>query len=193
MSRIAVASLPASLRGMLEELASADAAASQKWILTLLQRHGPDIVAVLWRMLGREQDVCDAYQSVVCQLAARTNKGIRGDRGAYFYRAAMNAAIELMRRRKRERDRLAMVARRAHRPESPDVSANLDHLGMVDRVRQAVMDLPPHLRDVVVLHDLAGHDYRSVSRILGITDGTARVYRRQAVIRLSVMLAKEES
>src|SRR5512136_1545006 len=101
MARSAVCGLPASLRGMLEELASADAA-DQRWILALLQEHGPGVVAVLWRMLGREQDVLDAYQNVVCQLAARGPDGLGQNQGAYFYRAAINAAIELMRRHRRE-------------------------------------------------------------------------------------------
>ena len=194
MSRTTVVSLPASLRGMLAEQAAADATVGQKWILSLLQRHGPGVVSVLWRMLGREQDVLDAYQGVVCQLAARGPKGIGINRGGYFYRSAMNAAIEVHRRRRRENDRLETVARRqASLASSSRPAVNTDHLRLVEQMRSAVLALPKHLRDVVVLRDLAGLDYGRVSAILKITSGTARVYRRQAIIRLSAKLTKEES
>jgi len=193
MPRSAYGTLPASLRGMLEELASADAAAGQRWILSLLQRHGPGVVHVLWRMLGREPDVLDAYQTVVCHLAARGPDRTGRDRAAYFYRAAMNTAIEIIRRRGRERDRLERVACRhgagAIRP--PAVSSS-DRLRLVEHVREAILGLPAHLRDVIVLRDLAGMNYRQLSAVMNITSATARVYRRQAVLRMAARLAKEE-
>ncbi len=194
MAQAAVGSLPASLRGMLEELVSAEAAASQRWILALLKRHGPGVVALLWRMLGCEADVLDAYQTVVCQLAARGPRQVGRNRGAYFYRSAINAGIEVIRRRQRDRGRLhALAERQAQQPAPSAPGVYLEHVHLVDQIRTAVLALPDHLRDVIVLHDLVGLDYLRVSNILSITVGTARVYRRQAVIRLSEMLAKEES
>lgn len=192
--RTTATSLPAGLCGMLAELASADAAAGQRWILSLLQRHGPGVVVLLWRMLGREQDVLDAYQSVVCQLAARGPKNVGRNRGAYFYRSAINAAIEQVRRRQRDRRRLGELAeRQARRRTSDGPGAGLEHVRLLEQIRAAVMTLPSHLRDVVVLHDLAGFDYLRVSRTLKITQGTARVYRRQAIVRLADILAEESS
>jgi RNA polymerase sigma factor (sigma-70 family) len=193
MARTMVCGLPAGLRGMLEELASADAAADQRWILTLLEQHGPGVVNTLWRMLGREQDVLDAYQNVVCQLAARGPNGGGTNRAAYFYRSAINAGIELMRRRRREHDRLPKVAERCGpKPTATDSNVNVEHLHIVERMRAAILELPGHLRDVIVLRDLSGLDYRRVSAIMHISGGTARVYRRQAVIRLAAKLARED-
>jgi RNA polymerase sigma factor (sigma-70 family) len=192
MARGAAMCVPAELRGMLEELASADAGASQGWILALLREHGLSVVKVLWRMLGREQDVLDVYQTVVCQLAARGPDRAGRNRGAYFHRAAINTAIELIRRRQRERAHWPGVVQR-HEAASvaPDVGGRADHLRLVDDVRHAVAALPPHLRDVIVLRDFAGFDYARVARTLSITAATARVYRRQAVLRLAARLAKE--
>jgi len=193
MTSSTVANLPAGLRGMLAELAAADGAASQGWLLSLLQRDGPGVVAVLWRMLGREQDVLDVYQSVVCRLASRGAGRMGSDRGAYFYRSAINAAIELVRRRRREASRRSTAAEYARRSPLDESGATLEHLRLVERTRHAVLGLPPHLRDVIILHDLAGLNYQRVASILNITSGTARVYRRQAIVRLSVKLSKEES
>jgi DNA-directed RNA polymerase specialized sigma24 family protein len=46
---------------------------------------------------------------------------------------------------------------------------------------------------VVVLRDLTGMNYRRVSAIMNISTGTARVYRRQAIIRLGAKLARHAS
>ncbi len=43
--------------------------AGQEWVLTAMQRHGPALVTMLWRILGSEQDVCDAYQDTFIKLA----------------------------------------------------------------------------------------------------------------------------
>lgn len=190
MVRCALASLPASLRGVLEELASADAAASQRWIVSLLQEQGPGVIHVLWRMLGREQDVLDVYQTVVCHLASRGPALAGRNRAAYFYRSAINAAIESIRRHRRERERLPRVAATVRWVD--DTPACPEPQQIMERLRGAVHALPAHLRDVVVLRDLSGMKYRQVASILNITSGTARVYRRQAIVRLAAMLAREE-
>ena len=42
---------------------------SQRWVLSAMQSHGRELVTMLWRILGNEQDVCDAYQDTFLKLA----------------------------------------------------------------------------------------------------------------------------
>ena len=56
-------------------------------------------------------------------------------------------------------------------------------------MRIHIARLPEHLRDVVILHDLAELPYQQVAKILGIATATARVYRRRAIQILAVWLA----
>ena len=42
---------------------------SQQWVLSAMQKRGPALISMLWRILGNEQDVCDAYQQTFLQLA----------------------------------------------------------------------------------------------------------------------------
>ena len=192
VTRTAAYQLPANLRVVLQELASADGVAGERWVLALLQRHGPGVVKVLWRMLGREDDVLDVYQTVVCKLAGRGPGRIGQNRAAYFYRSAINSAISLIRQRQRDRQRLQRLARRRQEMLSGGCPAvNLEHLHLVEQLRAAILELPAHLRDVVVLRDLAGLTYSQAAKIMGITCGSARVYRRHAIVRLSDMLAEE--
>jgi len=191
--RTAAYQLPANLRVVIQELASAEGVAGEQWVLVLLKRHGPGVVNLLWRMLGREDDVLDVYQTVVCKLADRGPKRIGRNRAAYFYRSAINTAISLIRQRQRDRQRLERLARR--RQEMPSGSGNpavnLEHLHLVEQLRSAILKLPEHLRDVVVLRDLAGLSYSQVAGIMKITCGSARVYRRHAIVRLADMLDQE--
>ena len=59
-------------------------------------------------------------------------------------------------------------------------------------LRDCIARLPEHLRDVITLRDLAELSYAQIGRILGISTGTARVYRCKAIQLLAVWMAKEE-
>lgn len=188
--------LPLELRTMLAGLASATVADDQQWILGLLRQHGAPVVNLLWRMLGREQDVLDSYQSAVCRLTAQGKDAARSNPGGYFYRVAMNAAIGILRNRRQQRRHEPMVAEIQARREMDQASTILceqafDRQMILGQLRQAILNLPPHLRDVIVLRDLAELPYPRVAGILGITVGTARLYRCQAVVRLADLIGEE--
>lgn len=196
MGRVQSAALPLELRSLLAGLTSATVADDQQWMLELLREHGAGVVTLLWRMLGSEQDVLDAYQTAVCRLTVRGKDAIRSNPGGYFYRTAMNAAIGTLRHRKQQR---------RHEPVAADADASrkrelagqavgapaVDHRQALERLRQAIFRLPPHLRDVIVLRDLAELPYPRVAAILGIRVGTARLYRCRAVGQLADLLGEE--
>lgn len=132
----------------------------------------------------------DAYQDCFCKLAARgPSKDLRSAR-AYAYRTAANIAIEMLRvRRRHAAHRPAVAAAGAAREPAPADAGLEDHA--LHRLRDAVAALPDHLRNVVVLRDLARMSYEHVGATLGIQPTTARVYRRHAVVRLAEILAQE--
>lgn len=163
---------------------------SQRWILSAMQSHGQGLVTMLWRILGNEQDVCDAYQDTFLQLAhyegGRKPEHIK----AYIFRVANNVAISMLRRRIAEQKRVstAVVARK-------DVSSpakELDSKYLQETLRCCIARLPEHLRNVITLRDLAGLSYAQIGRILGISAATARVYRCKAIQLLTVWMGKEE-
>jgi len=71
MPRVSSVTLPLELRPLLAGLASAQVQDDQQWILALLRKRSATVTQMLWRMLGSEQDVLDAYQTTVCKLIAR--------------------------------------------------------------------------------------------------------------------------
>jgi len=162
---------------------------SQKWVLSAMHSFGDQIVTMLWRILGNEQDVCDAYQDTFLHLAHYAN-GIRPRNvKAYIFRSASNTAISILRRRLIEKKNLPKIA--ANQPT--ETSANdLDSNYLQQQLRSNITKLPEQLQDVVTLHDLAELPYAQVAKILGLTEGTARVYRHRAIQLLAVWMNKKE-
>jgi RNA polymerase sigma-70 factor (ECF subfamily) len=187
--------LPLELRRLLAGLEFAQVADDQQWIVALLRAEGQRVVTLLWRMLGREQDVLDAYQTAVCQITGRGRDAVRSNLGGYFYRTAINAGIGILRDRRQRREHWpALVDARGARDASSGPATPLqilDQRQTLERMRQAIYLLPPHLREVILLRDMAELPYMKVAAMLNIRSGTARLYRHQAVVRLAGLMGKE--
>lgn len=167
--------------------------ASQQWILTAMQKHGQVLVTMLWRILGNEHDVCDAYQQTFLNLAHYQEDGRTKPRNvqAFLFRTASNAAISMLRRKKRKEQSVQLLGAGKATQLDVDLAHDLDVKLMQRRLRDAVAKLPEYLREVIVLHDLAGLSYQEVSKISGISAATARVYRCKAITLLASIMARE--
>ena len=162
----------------------------QRWILSTMQKYGPELVTMLWRILGNEQDVCDAYQDTFLQLA-HFEGGRKPDHvRAYVFRTANNTAVSMLRRRMAEKNRLSVPVTRTEAAGSPAMEVDSEYLQ--EALRRRIAQLPEHLRNVVALRDLAELSYAQVGKILGISAGTARVYRCKAIQLLAMWMSKEE-
>jgi RNA polymerase sigma-70 factor (ECF subfamily) len=181
--------------------ASAAVDESQRWILSVMQKHGQELVTMLWRILGNDQDVCDAYQSTFLRLAHCQSGQKPRHVKAYIFRTASNVAVSMLRRKLVERRGLSATtagARCTGTPYSGTVGSvaaspahHFDSKCLQETLRCHIARLPEYLRDVITLHDLAELPYSQVGKILGITAATARVYRCKAVQLLSVWMSKE--
>jgi RNA polymerase sigma factor (sigma-70 family) len=163
---------------------------SQRWIVTAMQRHGHELVTMLWRILGNEQDVCDAYQTIFLRLAhlddGRKPRWIK----AYLFRTASNVAITMLRERLVEKRTLSNMT---HAMDEPQVSEkDFDTKHLAESLRQHVAQLPEHLRNVIMLRDFGELSYPEVAHILGVSAGTARVYRCKAVQLLAMWMNTED-
>jgi RNA polymerase sigma-70 factor (ECF subfamily) len=163
---------------------------SQRWILTAMQRYGHELVTLLWRILGNEQDVCDAYQTTFLHLAhldgGRKPRWIK----AYLLRTASNTAISMLRQRNTERKSLSNLAPTDE--EGPVAETDFDAGHLAENLRSHIAQLPEHLRNVIMLRDFGELSYSEVARVMGISTGTARVYRCKAVQMLAMWVTEEE-
>lgn len=181
-------SLPRDVSAILGSIDLSQVRSSHGWVLRVMRNDGPALVRLLWRMLGREQDVLDAYQDTFCRLIGMGDSQAAAPPRGYIFRTAMNIALDMRRRRKVRIEHLeaAALVRTATLPDA--CASRPGNVSLVEELRMAIEELPQRLRDVIVLRDLAEMSYGDVARILGITGGTARVYRREAIVALAARL-----
>lgn len=73
-------------------------------------------------------------------------------------------------------------------PSGSDPSRELDLSLLRERLLSALGEIPDLQRETVLLHDLDGMSHREIGEILGITEGSSRVYLHRARRRLRELL-----
>ena len=133
-----------------------------------------------WRMTGSREAAEDATQETFLAVArgASGYQPARGPFRAYLFGIARNVVA-----RRLERERTF-----APLPEDvaavSDPAADLDRRRAIECVRQAVLALPTHYREVVVLCELQGLSYEEVAAAVGCPVGTvrSRLHRARALL-----------
>jgi RNA polymerase sigma-70 factor, ECF subfamily len=133
------------------------------------------------RMTGSEAAAEDVTQDVFIELMrdARQFDASRGSVKSYLYGMARH---RILRRLERERSHVSIEAGRADGAgpaaellkASEDPFLDLARGEMVSLVRQAVLSLPPHFREVIVLCHLQEMNYAEAAEIVACPVGTVR-------------------
>jgi RNA polymerase sigma factor (sigma-70 family) len=163
----------------------------QRWILSAMQKYGQELVAMLWRILGKEQDVCDAYQDTFLRLAHYEGGHKPEHVKAYLFRTANNIAVSMIRRKISERN--ILTNSRDFKTQADLPVEMIDSQYLQEKLRDCITRLPEYLRNIVILHELAELSYAEIAKILEISAASARVYRCKAIQMLTIWMAKEES
>jgi RNA polymerase sigma-70 factor (ECF subfamily) len=135
----------------------------------LVELHRRGVINVVYRMCGDSQLAEEAAQEAF--VRAWQNVRRYNPRFAFrnwVYRIALNVAIDDLRRAKETVDIEAEPL--AARSEGPE--ASLERKERSERVRQAVLDLPPASRAVLVLREYEGLSYQEIADALDIPIGT---------------------
>ena len=112
---------------------------TQRWVLTAMQNYGQELVTMLWRILGNEQDVCDAYQNTFLKLAHYKGGQKPEYVKAYLFRSASNTAISMLRRRIVERKSLPEIKAVENNVKSPP--NELDTRYLQEKLRSSIIHL----------------------------------------------------
>lgn len=162
-----------------EDLIREMLAGSEDAFIMLFRRHQQAVYRFSLQMSGSESVAEDVTQEVFLTLmrVAGNYDSEKGTLASFLYGIARN---HVLRRMGSERQYVAISDE-----ELPDVgitgSTSMDnpmlHLARSEEiklVRSAIVSLPPHYREVVVLCDLHELDYTEASRILDCPVGTVR-------------------
>lgn len=154
----------------------------------VFREHGAAMIRAAYRVAGSLEDAEDALQTVCTRLLARDDGGrevarLGTEAGPYLRRAAVNAALDLMRFRKRQR---AVGLEEA--PETPDAAPDPERLSAGretrERVRAALARLQPKAAQVFALRYFEGLANRDIARSLAMSQTAVAVSLHRTRSRL---------
>jgi RNA polymerase sigma-70 factor (ECF subfamily) len=138
-----------------------------------------------FRMTGDWQEAEDLAQEVFCRVfRSRASYEVRSAFGTWIWTIALNLVRDAARRNQRRH------VTRSYRSESelPPVAATpVPDRG--DEVRGALLKLPPHYREVVVLRHYENLKFRQIAELLGVPPGTVASRMAKALRLLEPILA----
>lgn len=148
----------------------------------LVRASQAEVYTLAFRLTGNEEDARDVAQEAYLR-AFRSLKRFRGDArfSTWMHRITANCALTFLAKRTKGRhEELSSDESVAdERPESsPEMMAEADF--MRDRLTDALSELPPRLRAVVVLRDVYDLPHEAIAAELGISQEAAKVRLHRA-------------
>ena len=159
----------------------------------IFRQHHEAVFRTAYRITGDAMDAEDVLQTVFVRLLRRDEalEPVAADEGAarYLHRAAVNAALDLLRRRKRrpavaldEADDLADVTEVA-----PDRRRHSQELRTL--LREALSRLSPRAAEIFALRYFEGFGNLEIARLTGASQTAVAVLLHRARHRLQKELA----
>lgn len=160
---------------------SADSKAAARFGLrAIFEEYYPSICRLLRRLGVRSAQIDDAAQEVFWVAARRFSDIAPGREHSFLYGVALRVAASEVRRRS-----AAMPIANLHeipllvdeRPSAEEQLADREARTLLD---EALDQLPPDLRAVLVLHEIEGLEVRQIAEIESVPVGTASSRLRRA-------------
>jgi RNA polymerase sigma-70 factor (ECF subfamily) len=160
----------------------------------LFREHHGAVYRAAYRITGDAMDAEDVLQTVFTRLLRREEQpDLSESAGSYLHRAAVNAALDLMRRRKR--------SRRVDLEEVGETLEDRSDLGperargnreLKGRLREAMSRLSPRQAEIFTLRYLEGMGNLEIARLLGASQTSIAVLLHRARHRLQRELGSFE-
>jgi RNA polymerase sigma factor (sigma-70 family) len=147
----------------------------------LFRAHRRELQAYLTERLRDGDVAADLTQETFLRFAEQGGGVAVNDR-AYLYRTAQNLFIDHARRVRRHRTEATALEDLAEIPEDvPDPEQVAGAREGLDRLREAVADLPVRTRQVFVLHRIEELTYSETAARLGISESSVQKHLAKAL------------
>ena len=172
----------------MDELVTRAQHGDQQAFAELVSRTHADTYTLAYRLCGNEEDARDVVQDAYL----RAYKGLKRFRGdaqftTWMYRITANGANTLMgKRHKHRHDELLDVVEDTDLARDP--SAQADAMALRADLADALRELSPKLRAVVLLRDVYELPHEDIAAELGISETAAKVRLHRARLQLKERL-----
>jgi RNA polymerase sigma-70 factor (ECF subfamily) len=162
------------------------AAAQLAELERLFQTHHGAVMRAAYRVTGNATDAEDVLQTVFIRLLSRrADSAPMENVPAYLHRAAVNAALDLVRGR-REGRQISIDAQATRLPAAADAAPDRQHeaLEMRGLIRRAIAQLPPQMSEIFALHYFEGYSNPEIATLLDLSVAGVAVTLHRARTRL---------
>ncbi|MBI2569214.1 MAG: RNA polymerase sigma factor [Candidatus Schekmanbacteria bacterium] len=162
--------------------------AAMAWLEGAFEAHHEGVFRAAYRVAGRIEDAEDVVQTVFLRLARSSEPVAQevGNLGTYLRRAAVNAALDIVRARTRRPlvalDELDPPAETGHGATPESLS---DRSQLRGRLRAALAGLHPRAAQMFVLRYFEGYSSPEIAAFFATSDSVVRVtlHRARAELR----------
>jgi RNA polymerase sigma-70 factor (ECF subfamily) len=160
----------------------------------LFREHHGAVYRAAYRITGNAMDAEDVLQTVFTRLLRREEQpDLSENAGSYLHRAAVNAALDLMRRRKRARKvDLEEVGDTLVDHQEPGPERTQGSREIKSRLRAAMAQLSPRQAEIFTLRYLEGLGNLEIAKMLGASQTSIAVLLHRARHRLQKELGSLE-
>lgn len=156
----------------------------------ILEQHQHTVARTVAGMLGNTSEVDDVVQVVFIRFY-KTLHRFRGEAACrtYLTRIAINASLDVLRRRKNLRSRfISRDDEKMMLPEPGAYDSESERFDRIQLINSAMNQLKPHHRAVVVLRLIDGYSVIETAELLGIAQGTVMSRLSRATAHLRTIL-----
>jgi len=138
----------------------------------LVERHAPLVRRLTRAVLRHREDADDAAQDAFLSAWVALDRfDLKAPLGPWLARIALNAARDLLRRR---RVRVTDPVPDTLAAAGPSPEAETDRALLRFRLGKALADLPERQRVAVVLFEVEGYSHAEIGKLLDVPEGTVR-------------------
>lgn len=170
-------------RELIERAKDGDRAAMER----LYRSHSDRVYSVVRRLAGNDALADDLAQEAWIRAFEKIHL-FRGDSsfGTWMYRLATNTALNHLRSAGRHRE----LEEEASEEVNPKAPPSVDEAVINQRVLSEALDqLPPGYRQVLVLHDVEGLTHKEIGEKLDVATGTSKSQLHKARAKMRELIA----
>ena len=154
----------------------------------VVREDGPAAWRTACRILGNRQDAQECVQDAFAEAIELSRREAIGNCRALLLRVVTTRSLDRLRRRYRRR--AVELTEDCPLPDrNPQPSQHAQDAELLDRLREALPDLPPQQSQAFVLHCVEDWSYQQIADHLGVSVGAVGMLLLRARARLKELLA----
>src|SRR5258708_30322913 len=166
----------------------------------LVRTHTRRIYNLCYRFTGRSQEAEDLTQDVFLRIykTLASYQGTQGSFTTWLTSLTRNLLIDHYRKHKKERMDVSVDDENTATLTETNVTFTRPDIVLIENeassaIQAAIQKLSPDLREAVILRDVQEMEYREISNVLGVPEGTVKSRINRGRAALGQMLRRSSS